>query len=328
MSPTVVEITRFEDLRQDWDNVLRDSAGGLRIFSTWDWQRIWWELLSEREALRILAVRDGSRLIGIWPLMHEEGVLALVGGVDVCDYLDIIALRGREEDVLAAGLKHVQGLDVRVVDLRFLHAGSPTIKILPKLGTNAGWRSELAQDDVCPAVTLPADWETYLGSLSKKDRHELRRKLRRLGETRDVQWQITTGSDGLDQDVADFLRLHRGSGTEKAAFMTDRMSQFFRAIIAHYRPQGLLKIYFLALDGQRVATTLCIDQGDELWVYNSGFDRDYAYYSVGLAIKAFCIQSAIAEGKRRVDFLRGPEPYKYDLGARDEPVWRLQLSME
>ena len=37
------------------------------------------------------------------------------------------------------------------------------------------------QEDVCPVVTLPADgdWDDYLGTLDKKARHEIRRKIRR-----------------------------------------------------------------------------------------------------------------------------------------------------
>ena len=35
------------------------------------------------------------------------------------------------------------------------------------------------------------------------------------------------------------------------------------------------------------------------------------------------IQRAISLGRKRVDFLRGDEPYKYELGAIDAPIERL-----
>jgi hypothetical protein len=37
---------------------------------------------------------------------------------------------------------------------------------------------------------------------------------------------------------------------------------------------------------------------------------------------------AILFGKRRFDFLRGNEPYKYDWGAVDEPIQRLLVRAE
>ena len=43
---------------------------------------------------------------------------------------------------------------------------------------------------------------------------------------------------------------------------------------------------------------------------------------VGLLSKALALQRAIEQGLTRFDFLRGPEPYKYDLGARDLAVHR------
>ena len=35
------------------------------------------------------------------------------------------------------------------------------------------------------------------------------------------------------------------------------------------------------------------------------------------------VERAIAAGKRRLDFLRGDEPYKYEWGAVDEPIERI-----
>jgi len=35
------------------------------------------------------------------------------------------------------------------------------------------------------------------------------------------------------------------------------------------------------------------------------------------------VARAIAHGRRRLDFLRGNEPYKYEWGAVDEPIQRL-----
>lgn len=326
MALAIEELDRLDVLRAEWDALLAQSAAGRSIFSTWDWQHLWWRVFGGTATLRLLAVRDKGALIGIWPLIQEDSTLALVGGADLCDYLDIIALAGREQEVLAAGLAHLDGTAGTALDLRFLPATSPTLAQLPALAGRSGWEVACAVDDVCPAVDLPGDWESYLASLSKKDRHELRRKLRRLAQAGALSWEIAAGRNGLERDRDDFVRLHRLSRADKAAFMDRPMQDFFSAIIAHFRPLGKIKIYFLAFDGQRVAATLCFEHGDELWVYNSGFDRDYAQHSVGLALKAFCIQDAIAQGKRKVDFLRGPEPYKYDLGAQDVPVYRLRLT--
>lgn len=325
MPLVVEEHSRFDDLRVEWEKILGKSLNSWNIFSTWDWQRLWWDTLSAGESLRLLAVRDELEIVGIWPLMEQGSDAFLVGGIEVCDYLDIIAVRQREPDVLAAGLAYLADRGISHLDLRFVPAESPTARYLPELAGKSGWQCEKTLDDVCPTIALPESWDAYLASLTKKDRHELRRKLRRLADAGSVEYHVACGPANVEGDTADFLRLHRSSGAEKAAFMRPAMEVFFRRIIGQFRPSGRIKLFFLAFDGKRVAATLCIDQPDELWVYNSGFDRDYASYSVGLAVKAYCIEHAIREGKHKIDYLRGREPYKYDLGARDVPVWRLQL---
>jgi len=78
----------------------------------------------------------------------------------------------------------------------------------------------------------------------------------------------------------------------------------------------------LELEGKRVAALFCFEDDEELLLYNSGYDPQYAHLSVGLLSKATCLRGAIEAGKQRFDFLRGCEPYKYDLGGKDLPVYR------
>ena len=84
---------------------------------------------------------------------------------------------------------------------------------------------------------------------------------------------------------------------------------------------GLLRFGILELNTVPTAIVMCFDYHDCVYLYNSGYDPAYSWLSVGLLLKAFCIKEAIALGKRRFDFLRGAEPYKYDLGGKDLPVY-------
>ena len=49
-----------------------------------------------------------------------------------------------------------------------------------------------SQDDVSVILDLPATWEEYLQLLDTKQRHELKRKLRRLSEEGEANYRITT----------------------------------------------------------------------------------------------------------------------------------------
>ncbi len=104
------------------------------------------------------------------------------------------------------------------------------------------------------------------------------------------------------------------------------MEAFFREMTATMAAEGMLRFYALTFDGQAVASVLNFDLGGQLYMYNSGYDPEYSHYAVGLMSKAMLLKEAIEQGRTCVDFMRGDEPYKYDLGAKDQQVYRLVLN--
>jgi CelD/BcsL family acetyltransferase involved in cellulose biosynthesis len=167
-------------------------------------------------------------------------------------------------------------------------------------------------------------WESYLDSLDKKERHEIRRKLRRLErEAPEAQVRLVTGGPELDAALATFIALHRLSSRAKDAFMTDEMQDFFRAIAAILAERGWLQLSFLEIAGQPVASYFCFDYGNQTLVYNSGYDPQASpQLSPGWVLLARLIEHAIAQGRTRFDFLQGNEDYKHRFGGVDEPVYR------
>ena len=58
---------RFRALRQEWDELLEQSAADC-LFLTWEWLYPWWTHCADGRKLCLLAVRDGGDLIGVAPL--------------------------------------------------------------------------------------------------------------------------------------------------------------------------------------------------------------------------------------------------------------------
>ena len=156
-----------------------------------------------------------------------------------------------------------------------------------------------------------------MGSLDKKDRHELRRKLRKLPQAGEVELEVIDSPAEAEASLDAFLQMMRDSRADKADFMTPQMESFFRALVVNLAAEGLVEMIFLKLGGMRTACVLCFRAGNESLLYNSGYDPAYSHFSVGLLSKAMALQRAIDEGRTRFDFLRGHERYKYELGAQD-----------
>jgi CelD/BcsL family acetyltransferase involved in cellulose biosynthesis len=181
---------------------------------------------------------------------------------------------------------------------------------------------QLNDEEVSPYIPLPADWEGYLATLDKKDRHELRRKRRRL-ETAGG-WTVREATPAtLAADLEVFFDLHAKSSKAKADFLTAEKEDFFRHICADMQRAGWLSLRTLVFQERPAAAALAFVYDRKLLAYNSGYEPEFAGLSVGLVMMSELIRSAIEDGLSEVDFLRGNEKYKYDLGARDIPLTHL-----
>lgn len=331
--------TGFAALRSEWNDLLRRSRFDT-IFLTWEWQTTWWRCLgAARGPLYLLAWRAAGRLVGIAPLYFSQydrrNTLHVVGCLEVADYLDLIVEEGQEEPVYDAFLDWLAGPTApawETVDLCNQPSRSLAYTLLPELARARGWPAQVHQEDVCPVIALPTastgpdfdGWEAYLATLDKKERHEIRRKLRRVErEAPDAAVRYVREPDGLTDAVAAFIALHRLSRRDKDAFMDEPMQRFFHEIAETLARQGWLQLSFLEVEGRPIASYFCFEYNNEVQVYNSGYDpQAYAQLSPGWVLLARLIEDAIRRRRVRFDFLQGDEDYKHRFGGIDEPVYR------
>jgi CelD/BcsL family acetyltransferase involved in cellulose biosynthesis len=310
-----------------WDRLVAGSRFPVP-FLGWQFQTTWWRAFGPK-TLHLLGVQDGAGdWAGALPLFETTGpegpVLRLVGGTDVADYLDLVALAGREEEVWKALLPVLIDLPVPRLDLRPVPAVSPTALLLPLLAGASGFVCRRELEDRCPVVELPASWDAYLATLGSKDRHELRRKLRRV-EAAAPRVEVARTPAEVSPAMDEFLLLHRKSKVGKAKFMDESMEVFFRDIGTRFAEAGTLALWTLHLEGRPAASLVCLEYGDTIGLYNSGFDPEARALSPGVVLIARTIEDAITRGFRRYDFLRGEEPYKYGFGATPTEVVRVTV---
>jgi CelD/BcsL family acetyltransferase involved in cellulose biosynthesis len=295
------------------------------------YQRTWWQYLGNDDLVLIAIHTDGGRLVGLAPLyggVNRAGQreLSFVGCVDVSDYLDLLVDRDYIEPVYQALLDGLGSVAWDKLYLCSLPHNSITHDRLADAVREYGWKAEVSQQDVCPVITLPGDWQDYLAGLDKKQRHEIRRKTRKIEAEAQTRWYVVDSVDGLDEAVEAFIELHQKSTRDKEDFWTDGLIQFFTALAVELAKVGWLKLYFIEVNGVRAAAMLCFDYNNEFLLYNSGFDPEqFAHLSPGNVLTAYTIQDAIRLGRSRSDFLRGDEIYKFRFGAVAEPVCDLEV---
>jgi CelD/BcsL family acetyltransferase involved in cellulose biosynthesis len=326
---------KFDHLRDEWNSLLRQSASDT-VFMTWEWQQVWWRHFGPKtdSSLFLLTMRDAAgQLTGLWPLYDEapgEGArrLRVIGSPRGSDYLDLIARRGQEQAVYEAALDFMmQREDWASIETINVRDGSPTLEVLAPLAEERGLAVEVERVTVCPGIALPDSWESYLEELSRKQRHEMRRKLRRANQgTQRVEWYLSDDPQSLADDMEVYFELFEKSSYVKEEYLDDQRRAFFRDMAAVMLEAGWLYLAILSINDEIVASMFCFDYGEAISVYNSGFDpQSYRNLSPGIVLLCYCIQDAIDRRYPHFDFLRGDEEYKYRCGAVDQVIYRLTI---
>ena len=224
--------------------------------------------------------------------------------------------------------EHPQPWDA--VDLRRLRTGDPAMDALAaafgQREIRYGWTLNIEREDVCPVAALPAGGtiDDYLGALGKKERHEIRRKVRRAEAVGDVV--LADSADPL-ADLPAFIDLHQKRWGADGLFPDtpggEQSRHFFRRLFELFGADGPLHLAFLTVGGKRIAAGVSFETDDAVMYYNAGVDPEARDLSPGVVMVERYVRRAIERGATRMDFLRGDEPYKYEWGAGDEPIQRL-----
>jgi CelD/BcsL family acetyltransferase involved in cellulose biosynthesis len=325
MNYTIVEdsLANLDSYRTDSKQTLNWSS----VFVLPAWMQVWWQVFGSGADMFIRTVRDGDKIIGIAPLMVKDGVACLIGGIDVCDYLDFIITPGMEQDFFNVLLDNLKESGTNRLDLKHVRPDSTVLTSLAALARSRRYEVTSTKEDVSLEMDLPLAFEEYLEALTTKQRHEVRRKLRRLSEEGRIEYRFVDSGSALPTAMNTFFKMFIESRQDKADFMTERMKSFFNLLADTMAGIGLLRLGVLELDNQPVAEIMCFDYNNCIYLYNSGYDPRYTSLSAGLLSKVLAIKDSIEKGKKRFDFLKGEEIYKYHLGGKEVPLYRCQIAI-
>jgi CelD/BcsL family acetyltransferase involved in cellulose biosynthesis len=275
----------------------------------------------------LLSVGQRDDLVGIAPLLVDGEQVRLVGDRDVCDYLDFVVAPGREEEFSRILLGHLRGVGIALLDLGAVRVDSSVMTGLVPVAKKLGYEVTAHPEEVTLEMPLPATWDAFLLTLSGKERHEIRRKLRRLAEAGPVRYRLVEGRDEVDREMETFLTLFAMNRTDKAVFMTGSMASFFRSLARSMAAENMVRLFFLDVDGIAAAAVMCFDYNATVYLYNNAYDEQFRAFSVGLLCKVFSIRDSIERRRRAYDFLKGGEAYKYRLGGTPVRLYRCRVAL-
>jgi CelD/BcsL family acetyltransferase involved in cellulose biosynthesis len=323
--------TEFESLlplQAEWNALLAEGVHNTP-FLRFEYLRAWWELRGGGEwppeaRLQVVTAHEGNTLRGIAPLFRLDNTLYLLGSVEISDFLDVI-VRPQDLDAFLEALFDFLGNDWQSLRWDNIVDASPTRPALARIAASRGWQLTDQVLQPAPYIPLPGDFEAYLASINKKQRHEIRRKMRRADSyEQPVHWYIVEDPAELESAIETCCSL-MAQDPQKQAFLTQAMRSQLRLLIQAAFEAGWLQLAFLKV-GERVAAGyLNFDYANRIWVYNSGAHPDFLHLSPGWVLLGHLLQWANENGRSEFDFMRGGEEYKYRFGAVDRFVHRIVI---
>lgn len=308
------------ELSGAWSKVA-ERRSPASIFLTPEWIAV----TREHDSAEAVTLAVGDPPHGIAALARDaDGTFRFAGG-ELTDEQDVVAPAGQERAVAHAVGRWIAGEAQRRVRLEFVPEDGPTLEVMAAALAERGYNVERSRLITSPRLALPGDFETYVQGLGKKERHELRRKIRRLENATQASFRWASDAErGATLDR--FFALHRLSRGEKADFMTPDVEHFFRDIADTLAPLGRLRLGVVRAHDEDAAVLFAFAYRGTLALYNAAYDPALASLSIGIVGHAWAIREAIRERFDTYDLLRGDEPYKYDLGATDRWLGRLEAT--
>ncbi len=325
-----------DELRTEWE-LLLDEDPDATFFQTPRYLQTWHRVLGQRATPRVRTIHRDGRLIGLVPEAHErEGsptgpleVVRFMGGTEVTDYLGPIARREDRADVADAYLRALaEDRDWDELVFGGLAVDTDWAEVLVRAAEELDLRIlEVADEDVCPRLSTAGGYDAYLERLPGKQRHELKRKARKLSRDAGDVRLVEVPAGELDGALDTFFDMATETETDKGGFFAkDDMRTFFRALADEFAEERIFRLHLLMVAGAPGAATVSLVHGGEWGLYNSAFDQTLRHLAPGMVLVSELIRTAAEEGCRVFDLLRGDEPYKYRFGAEDRPLQRLTIT--
>lgn len=344
----------FDDIAGAWNQLLNKSSA--RIFQTYEWQRLWWDYFSNEDKLNIITFYHGDQLVGVAPFVLREtpllfgyvhrklqimasyippgGLAGAYSHYGPSDYLDLIMDPAYAEDVAGAFVYYL-GENRACFDeivMNELSDDSMAMQyVFPKL-KESDLPMQREQREKCPRIDLPDTMDDYLYMVSRSIRYKLRKARRAVTQKNLYDICDIRNESEFESTFDSLVKLHQDRWNKQGypgAFADNRVEGFLRSVSKAFYKQGWLKLKSAKdKQGNYLAVDLAYVFKKQVYNYQRAFDvtSDLARHRPGFSLGYYLIESAINEGSKVFDMLRGDERYKLRLSTSVVQNWKVTIN--
>ncbi len=308
--PPVEDRAALEALAPAWRALLPDDG----FFAGPDWVLPWFDGPGRGARPLVLVAREPSgRLAALLPLARTRpGVLETCGAAEGAAHLDVVAPPARADEAARGALAALSELPWRRLRLLRVAEGGALARAARPGGSPLRFASRLVA--ACPYAGVTGDWDAFLASLPKHQRHEICRQTRRFlsREGAGLRWvreesECEAAVEALfDLHARRFATLHRAT-----VFRGTGLRRFHTAVAKGLAREGRLILAVLEDAGRAVGCAYGFRVGRRAYLFQTGIDPEFYAAGAGVVLRAAVLRhTVVAAGGGELDLLDGCYDWK------------------
>jgi CelD/BcsL family acetyltransferase involved in cellulose biosynthesis len=309
-------------LDREWDALALATHGA--PFLRPGWVRAWMAAFSPRRQLRLLTVRRGEELVALLPVLTSARGVAVPVNVET-PVMEPLAVDDRALAALVPGLLRRGGRAY----LSLLPEGDHA-RVLMAAAEARGLPSRCEVVRRSPYTLVDGEWEAFQFSVvPARRRKSLRRLEEKLSARGRVDFEIHNGGQDLTALLTEGLGLELGGwkGEQGTAVLSHpRTEQFYRSVAEWAARAGILRLYFLRLDGRAVAFGYRLEQQGVIYGLKIAHEEAFREYGPGFLLMNRMLADAFRRPDvQRIEWLGVDDPHKLEFASGVRQQLRLQL---
>jgi CelD/BcsL family acetyltransferase involved in cellulose biosynthesis len=312
----ITRLDRFDEIRPQWNALWQRCEA--RVFQTHDWIATWLQASCGRATPRIAVAWRDDEIVAAVPLVigRRFGLRTLEWAAQaLSDYCDALATPATASLLPLLWQAVYDAGGFALVNLAQVR---PDAVIRPLLDRDRAGRMRIeGQTDGERCLGIDRVWqdsEAWFRSLGKKGRNNFWRGERILAELGgEVAFRcLDPAEQAIDSELRHAMALKREwlRAKNPGSPLLGRDGEVLEAMLGAAAGTGLLRLFVLSSGDRIVAASVNFVGADTMDAYLTCYDSAFSRASPGTSLMVHYTRWAFDHGMRKVDFLRGDEPFK------------------
>jgi CelD/BcsL family acetyltransferase involved in cellulose biosynthesis len=307
----------FIEIKNDW-NSLTSRLEYCPPYQKWEWNYLYWNNFGENKDLQIIIIKNKDKLLAIFPFIirNQFGFHILEPiGTRGTDYINILIDPIHQNEILSIFLEWFLKNDIDLINLEDIPATAPYLNALQEQSSNLSLSNNVNYT-YCPcfSINLPDSWDKYLNSLSKRAKNDIKYYRRYCSN----EFKQILYVQGQSSDMDKHYELHqkcRGIKNDAGTYKSQTVRDFMREYAKSLESENKLRLIFLSLDNNIVASILGVEEANKRYNISIGYNPDYRRYRPGTILYGYDMEDCIKRRLLQYDLSRGLDAYKIRMGT-------------